>query len=75
MKVIFYIIGVIIVLCIFFVTHKKERLTWKKLIIGILTSFGSWFTIIAMTMILIFISIIFFIDWFSNLEFWNKEVF
>lgn len=75
MGVILYIIGVIIVICIFFITHKKNEITWKKSIMGILISLSSWFIIIVMTMMIAFIGIVFFIDWLGHLEFWNKKVF
>ena len=75
MMIAIYIIGVIVMLLAFWIIHKKEKLTWRKLIMGILISLGSWITFIIMCIMIIWTGIILFVNWFINLEFWDKEVF
>ena len=70
-----YITGVIAMLLVFWLTHKKEEITWRKLTMGILISLGSWVMLMIMCIIVIWVGIILFIYWFINLEFWNKKVF
>lgn len=70
-----YITGVIAMLLVFWLTHKKEEITWRKLTMGILISLGSWIMLMIMCIMVIWAGIILFIDWFINLEFWNKKVF
>lgn len=72
---ILYITGVIIVLFTFFMSYKKNDITWKRLIIGIIYSLGSWFSFAIMIIIALYITIIVFTEWFSSLEFWDKRVF
>lgn len=70
-----YITGVIAMLLVFWLTHKKEEITWRKLTMGILISLGSWVMLMIMCIMVIWVGIILFIYWFINLEFWNKKVF
>lgn len=70
-----YITGVIIVLFTFFISYKKNDITWKRLIIGIIYSLGSWISFAIMMVMFIYVTIILFIGWFSSLEFWDKRVF
>ena len=70
-----YITGVIIMLLVFWLTHKKEEITWRKLTMGILISLGSWITFIIMCALVIWAGTILFINWFIDLEFWDKKVF
>lgn len=62
-------------LLVFWLTHKKEEITWRKLTMGILISLGSWVMLMIMCIMVIWVGIILFIYWFINLEFWNKKVF
>lgn len=75
MMIAIYITGVIAMLLVFWLTHKKEEITWKKLTMGILISLGSWIMLMIMCIMVVWAGIILFIDWFINLEFWNKKVF
>lgn len=75
MMIAIYITGVIIMLLVFWLTHKKEKITWGKLTMGILISLGSWITFIVMCALVIWAGVILFINWLSRLDFWNKKVF
>lgn len=75
MAILFYVSGVIVMLLAFWITHEIKDVTWKELCIGILLSLGSWISVVVLIVALIYVGIIFFIEWIVNLKFWNKKVF